>query len=110
MGRSDKLHKYQYKTPNNTTLDSALKINGGREKGLGNSQYHMLFSTNCSLKSQRKGAPGWLSRLSDFGSGHDLAVCEFEPHIQLAAVSAESASDPLSPSLSAPPLLALSKK
>ena len=26
---------------------------------------------------------------SDFGSGHDLAVCEFEPHVQLCADRSE---------------------
>ena len=46
--------------------------------------------------------------MADFGSGHDLVVCEFEPHIGLLAVSAEPALGPLSPSLSAPPLLVLS--
>ena len=36
------------------------------------------------------GAPGWLSRLrSDFGSGHDLAVCEFEPCVRLCADGSE---------------------
>ena len=43
----------------------------------------------------------------DFGSGHDLMVREFEPHIRLSAVSTEPAWDPLSPSLSAPPPLML---
>ena len=38
----------------------------------------------------------------DFGSGHDLMACEFEPHVGLCADSAEPASDSLSPSLSAP--------
>ena len=37
-------------------------------------------------------------------------VHEFEPHIRRSAVGMELASDPLSPSLSAPPLLALSLK
>ena len=46
----------------------------------------------------------------DFGSGHDLAIHEFQPCIRLAAVSTEPASYPLSTSLSAPPLLALSLK
>ena len=41
------------------------------------------------------------------GSGHDLTVGEFEPR---RAASTEPSSDPLSPSLSAPPLLALSQK
>ena len=36
------------------------------------------------------GEPGWLSRLSvDFGSGHDLTVCEFEPRVGLCADSSE---------------------
>ena len=51
------------------------------------------------------GSVGWVS---DFGSGHDLTVCEFEPRIRLTAVSMEPASDPLFPSLSAPALFALS--
>ena len=31
------------------------------------------------------------------GSGHELVVCELEPHIGLAAVSTEPALDPLCP-------------
>ena len=58
------------------------------------------------------GAPGWLSgvkRLTlDFGSGHGLAVQEFEPLIQLCADSLEPALDSLSPFLSVPLLLVLS--
>ena len=37
---------------------------------------------------------------SDFGSGHDLTVCEFKPHIRLTAVkpvSTEPTLDALSP-------------
>ena len=43
----------------------------------------------------------------DFGSGHDLTVHEFKPHIGLCAGHAEPAWDSLSPSppLSAPLLL-----
>ena len=48
------------------------------------------------------GSVGWTS---DFVSGDDLSVCEFEPCIGLAAVSAEPASDPLSSS----PICILSK-
>ena len=33
----------------------------------------------------------------DFGLGHDLTICKFKPHIGLSAVSAEPASDLLSP-------------
>ena len=49
----------------------------------------------------------WVAQLeaSDFGLGHDLMVCGFEPHIRLTAVSSEPALGPLSPSLFAPPLL-----
>ena len=52
----------------------------------------------------------------DFGSGHDLTVHEFKPHVGLWADSVEAAGNSLSPSLSAPsPLmltlsLSLSKK
>ena len=45
----------------------------------------------------------------DFGSGHDLAVREFEPRIGLWADSSgpEPVSDSVSPFLSAPPPLVL---
>ena len=46
----------------------------------------------------------------DFGSGHDLVAHGFEPGVQLCADSTEPAWDPLSPGLSAPPLLVLSLK
>ena len=39
------------------------------------------------------GVPMWLSY---FGSGYDLMVPEFEPHISLCADSAEPALDPVS--------------
>ena len=39
----------------------------------------------------------------DFGSGHDLTIGEFEPHVELCTDSVEPIWD--SPSLSAPPLL-----
>ena len=45
-----------------------------------------------------------------FGSGHDLLVHEFEPHIRFSAFGTEPALDPLSPSLSAPTLLMLALK
>ena len=45
---------------------------------------------------------------SDFGSGHDLTVYEFEPHLGLYAVIVEPASDLLFHFLSALPLLILS--
>ena len=41
----------------------------------------------------------------DFGSGHDLTVCGFEPLIGLCADSVELAWDSLSPLLSVPPRL-----
>ena len=48
---------------------------------------------------------GSVGCVSDFGSGHDLAVHEFKLRIGLPAVSTKPALDSLSPSLSAPPLL-----
>ena len=54
--------------------------------------------------------PGWLGQLSvphDLGSGHDLTVCETEPHIGLCTDSEKPAWDSLSPSLSASPRLVL---
>ena len=48
---------------------------------------------------------GSVGELSAFDSGHDPTVLEFEPCMGLSAVSAELTLDPLSPSLSAPPLL-----
>ena len=51
------------------------------------------------------GAPGWLSRLS-IGSGHDLAVREFEPHVGLCDDSSEPGAC-LRFCLSAPPPLVL---
>ena len=64
---------------------------------------------DVSFKSSKYGAPGWLSWFgSNFGSGHDVTTQEFEPRIGLSAVSTEPASGPLSPSLSAPPLLMFS--
>ena len=38
----------------------------------------------------------------DFGSGHDLTVREFEPHVKLCTGCVESAWDSLSPSLPPP--------
>ena len=46
-------------------------------------------------------------RTFGFVSGHDLMVCEFEPHVGLRADSVDPALDSLSPFLSAPPLLTL---
>ena len=43
----------------------------------------------------------------DFGSGHDLAVCEFKPRIGVRPDGAEPAWESLSPSLSVPPSLIL---
>ena len=34
--------------------------------------------------------------IGDFGSGHDLMVCEFEPHIRLCALMVEPAWDSVS--------------
>ena len=64
------------------------------------------------VKTQPQGA--WLAQFVehptlDFGSGHDLVVREFEPHLGLCADSAEPAWDPVSLPLSAPLPLTLSQ-
>ena len=52
---------------------------------------------------------GSVGLVTNFSSGHDLTVREFEPYMGLSAVSTEPTSDPLSHRpLSAPPLIALS--
>ena len=53
-----------------------------------------------------------MAQLADFGSGHDLTVSGFQPRVGLCADSWEpgAASDSVSPSLSAPPPLCLSRK
>ena len=58
-----------------------------------------------------KKAPGWLSGLRvDFGSGHDLTVCEFKPRYEAVCCQHRHRAHFGSsvPSLFAPPLLALS--
>ena len=62
------------------------------------------------LKQDLRGA--WVAQsvkhlTLDSGSGHDLTVCEFEPHIRLCVDSTEPTGDFLSLSLSAPPRLSL---
>ena len=51
---------------------------------------------------------GSVSWASDFGSGHDLMVCEFEPCVRLCADGGEPAQDSLFPPLSGAPPLVLS--
>ena len=53
---------------------------------------------------------GSVGLVSNFSSGRDLTVHEFEPHIGLCTDSTDPASDSLSPSHSAPALLMLSLK
>ena len=66
-------------------------------------------STKIVLKGHLGGSVGGAS---DFGSGHDLAVHEFEPHTRLTAVSllAQSLIQILCPPLSAPLPLMVSQK
>ena len=56
------------------------------------------------LERERGGVPGWLVKHLTlyFDSGHDLAVCEFEPHMGLCAGGSEPAWDSLSLPLSLP--------
>ena len=57
----------------------------------------------------------WVAQLAkcltfDFGSGHDLAVCEVEPHVGLCTDSMQSAWDSLSLPLPCTCALSLSLK
>ena len=52
-----------------------------------------LIKEYKTLQGCLGGSVGWAS---DFGSGHDLVVCEFKPRIRLSALRTESASDPVS--------------
>ena len=65
-------------------------------------------------KINKCGAPGWLSRLSGFGSGHNLVVRGFKPRVRLCADSSEpGACSRFSVSLSlcpSPTLLSLKNK
>ena len=48
------------------------------------------MASSLGFKTHFAGVPEWLIRLSvDFGSGRDLVVCGFEPHIGLCADSSE---------------------
>ena len=67
------------------------------------------FPSQVSFKNFSCGCLGGsVSWTSNFGSGHDLTVCESETCIRLTAVSMELSTDPLSSSLFAPPLLIFS--
>ena len=79
----------------------------GHGSALGGTRAPSLFSEIGNSRGRPGGSAG---EASDFGSGHDLAVREFEPCVRgsgLTARSLEPASDSVSPSLSAPPPLAL---
>ena len=68
------------------------------------------FTKQNKTKQNKKGCLGGsVGYVSDFGSGHDLTTCGFEPHCRavLTAQNPEPASDSVSPSLSAPPPLEL---
>ena len=50
-------------------------------------KFHLkLYLRTILLSGHLGGSVGWAS---DFGSGHDLAVREFEPHVGLSADSSE---------------------
>ena len=53
----------------------------------------------CWLTKKSRGAwvAQWVERPThDWGSGHDITVCEMEPHVRLCAANSEPASDSLS--------------
>ena len=59
---------------------------------------HWLIALKNTVKMGHLG--GSVGSASDFGSGHDLMVCGFKPHVRLYADSTEPAWDSLSLSLS----------
>ena len=73
----------------------------------GEESEHKLEQRNCMMKVMLGHPGGSVGQASDFSSGHDLAVREFEPRLGLCADSSEPALDSVSPSFSAPPLLTL---
>ena len=66
-----------------------------------------FFFTAFKVKPLEGCLGGSVNEMSHFGSGHDLVVHEFKPRVVLRVQSLEPASDSVSPSLSAPPLLVL---
>ena len=71
---------------------------------------HSFSSLAKMLQNTVSGAPGWLSRLTNFSSGHDLTACGSSPTSGsvLTAQRLEPASDSVSLSLSPSPTHALS--
>ena len=67
-----------------------------------------MIKADSGAQDTERCLSGSVGQVSDFGSGHDLTVHEFKPQIGLSVVSTDLASDPLFPSLSAPPPLVLS--
>ena len=68
------------------------------------------YALSVSLKKIKKLRGAWVTQLVehlilDFGSGHDLTVRGFEPHISLRTDSEEPAWDSFSLPLSTPPQL-----
>ena len=69
--------------------------------GSGDPRSWFLLSLTLKVPCQGSlgGSVGWAS---DFGSGHDLVVCEFKPRIRLCADSSEPGACFESPPLSLP--------
>ena len=69
----------------------------------------IIFINQGKLKPQLRGT--WVAQsvkrlILDLGSGHDLTVCEFEPHVRLCADGMEPVWDSVSPSLCLSPTCA----
>ena len=73
-------------------------------------QYLFLLKVGCMFGGARV-AQSVKPQTVDLSSGHNLTICEFEPHIRVCADSVEPAWNSLPPSLSAlPSLLSLFQK
>ena len=89
----------------NCIAQRKVTTTNGQEGGGGDIWVGQL---NWVYKEGGMGWGAWMAQLGkhlilDFGSGHDLMVRKFEPHVGLCTNSVEPAWNSLSPSFSAPP-------
>ena len=76
---------YEADSVNITTIMLKIaNINLSNQKPLNEARFHINRKTfkYYAVRGRLGDSGGWAS---DFGSGHDLAVCEFEPHMGLCS-------------------------
>ena len=70
----------------------------------------IVLKKGLKIRENAEHLGGSVGEASDFGSSHDLTVCELEPPMLGSVLTAQSlgpAFDSVGPSLSAPPLFVL---